>query len=97
MRRDEALALLSDHLDELRTRFGVASLAVFGSVARDEARPDSDVDLLVDFEGPVGFDQFMGLKLHLEELFGRPVNIVTPETLKPRLRRYVEREAVRVA
>lgn len=97
MRRDEALAILAAQLDELRQRFGASSLALFGSVARDQAGPDSDVDILVEFEGSVGVDQFMGLKLCLEDLLGRPVNLATLETLKPRLRSYVEREAIRVA
>jgi predicted nucleotidyltransferase len=48
MRRDEALAILTAHQEELK-EYGVKSLAIFGSVARDEARPDSDVDLLVEF------------------------------------------------
>ena len=54
MKRDEVLKILADHRDELRQQFGVKSLALFGSVARDEATETSDVDLLVEFERPVG-------------------------------------------
>jgi len=73
------------------------SLALFGSVARDEAGPESDLDLLLEFEGPATFDLFMGLKLFLEDLLGCRVDLVMQKALKPRMRPMVEREAVRVA
>lgn len=93
MERDEVLAALRAHQAEIAT-FGVRSLAVFGSVARDEAGPASDVDVLVEFEPPATFDRYMGLKLYLEDLLGVRVDVVTPRGLKPRLRPVVEREAV---
>ena len=96
MNRDEILEILRAHRDELRKRFGVKSLAVFGSVARGEARPDSDVDILVEFEGRATFDRYMGLKFFLEDLLGRRVDLVTRKALKPRLRPYVEQEAIYV-
>ena len=96
MRREEALAILRGHLGDL-TRFGVKSLALFGSVARDEARPDSDLDLLVEFEGTATFDRYMGLKLYLEDLLGSGVDLVMRKALRPRMVPSVEREAVRVA
>ena len=96
MRRDELLALLRSHHDEMAERFGVRSLSLFGSHARDTARPDSDVDLLVEFEGPATFDGYMGLIDYLEDLLGRPVDIATPRSLKLRVRPYVERDLVRV-
>ena len=96
MRREEALAILRGHLGDL-TRFGVKSLALFGSVARDEAGPDSDLDLLVEFEGTATFDRYMGLKLYLEDLLGSGVDLVMRKALRPRMVLSVEREAVRVA
>ncbi len=96
MSRNELLKPLEAHRPEVE-RFGVASLAVFGSVAKGELRPDSDIDILVDFKGPPGFDQFMDLKFYLEDLLGRRVDLVTPDALKPRMRPIVEREAIRVA
>ena len=54
MQRDEALKILSDHKYELRDKFGVTSIAIFGSTARDEAGPDSDVDTLIEIERPAG-------------------------------------------
>jgi hypothetical protein len=96
MRRDEAVKLLAEHRQDL-SRFGVKSLALFGSVVRDEARPDSDVDVLVEFEGAATFDRYMGLRFFLQDLLGAPVDLVTRKALKPRLKPYVEREAQYVA
>ena len=94
--RDNVLNTLKRHKSELRQRFGVKSLAVFGSVARGEAGPESDVDILVEFEGRATFDRYMGLKFFLEDLLGRRVDLVTRKALKPRMRPYVEREAIYV-
>ncbi len=94
--REKLLQRLREHKDEIRRRFGVKSLAVFGSVARGEAGPGSDVDILVEFEGRATFDRYMGLKFFLEDLLGTRVDLVTRRALKPRMRPYVEREAVYV-
>jgi len=94
--KNEILEILRKHRDELRKRFGVKSPAVFGSVARGEAGPESDVDILVEFEGRATFDRYMGLKFFLEDLLGRRVDLVTRKALKPRLRPFVEREAIYV-
>lgn len=68
-------------------------------MARDEAGPESDVDLLVDFTGGPDFDRYMGLVLALQDWLGRRVDVVTPRSLrlKPKWREQVEREALRVA
>jgi uncharacterized protein len=95
MDRAAILGLLSQHRAILRT-LGVASLAIFGSVARDEAGPDSDVDVLVELEAPVTFDRYMDVKFYLEDLLAKPVDLVTALSLKPQLRSIVEREAIRV-
>jgi predicted nucleotidyltransferase len=87
---------LTDRKDDL-DRLGVASLAVFGSVARDEARPDSDVDMLVEFDGSATLARFMDLKSLLEEILGRRVDLVTRKAVRDRLRPEVEKDAVRVA
>lgn len=97
MSRDETLKLLSAHSPEIRDRFGVKRLAVFGSTARDEARDDSDVDVLVEFEGPATFAGFMDLKFYLEELLQRDVDLVTNKAIKPRTRPSIERDLVDVA
>jgi predicted nucleotidyltransferase len=96
MERDQALAILATHKDEL-ARFHVKSLALFGSVARDEARPESDVDVLVEFDGPGTFDRYMDLKDFLEAILGRPVDVVTKRGVKPRLAPLIARDMLRVA
>lgn len=96
--RDQVLWHLRRHADELAQRFGVASLSLFGSVARGRSRRESDVDLLVEFEPgrPSGMLEFVELKGWLENILGRPVDLVTPTNLKPRIRERVLKEAIRV-
>lgn len=97
MRRDQAITTLRGFLPKLRRDFGVRRVALFGSTARDEARDDSDLDLLVDFETGPTFDAYMELKFFLEDRLGLKVDLVTEKGLKPRARPIVEREAVDVA
>lgn len=78
-------------------RLGVVSLAVFGSVARNEASPDSDIDILVEFSGAATLARYMDLKCMLEDLLGRRVDLVTRKALRERLRAAVEKDAIRVA
>ena len=96
MNRAEVVKLLREHDADLR-RFGVRALSLFGSMARDDARPDSDVDVLVEFEGDPTFDGYVGLSLFLEELLGRRVDVVTRDGIKPRARAVIERDLLRVA
>src|SRR5947209_203922 len=97
MRREEAIRALRAYLAAVRRDFGVRRIALFGSTVRGDAREDSDLDILVDFETGPTFLSFMGLKCFLEDRLGRKVDLVAPDALKPRLRRVVEREAVDVA
>ena len=97
MDRDTILERLNDQSPALKQRYGLRSLAVFGSMARGDDHQGSDVDILATFEGPATFDRYMGLKLELEELLGRPVDLGTPETLRPEIRARVEKELIRVA
>jgi hypothetical protein len=90
--REQVLAKLSEHRDDIR-RFGVRSLGLFGSVARGESAPASDLDFLVEFDRK-SFDAYMDLKAYLENLFGCPVDLVLPNTLKPRLREPILNETV---
>ena len=78
-------------------RFGVASLRLFGSHSRDEAREDSDVDLLVLFETDARIDQFMDLKFFLQDPLGRPVDLVTQAAVRPEMRDEIERGAICVS
>jgi predicted nucleotidyltransferase len=97
MKRDDVLEVLRQHRSELSERFHVRSLGLFGSVARGEAGDTSDVDLLVDFSKPPGFDGYMNLKFWLEELLGARVDLVMHKALKPETRNAVEKEIIRVA
>lgn len=96
------VALTAEVLERLRAdrssldRFGVRSIALFGSVARGEAGAGSDVDILVDYRADARPDlfEFIDLKEHLEELVGRRVDLVTPAALHPRLRDRILAEAI---
>ncbi|MHB9101397.1 MAG: nucleotidyltransferase family protein [Sulfuricella sp.] len=96
MRKQEALQLLAQHKPELIRRFGITDLALFGSVVRDSARPDSDVDVLVSFDGPATSARYFGVQFYLEDLLGCPVDLVTDKALRPQLRPYIEKDAIHV-
>jgi len=97
MKREEALRVLAANRQELGERFGLSSLALFGSVARDEAGPQSDVDVLVEFCETPGLGEYMRLKDWLEERLGCHVDLVMKGALKPWAKPVVELEAIRVA
>ena len=94
MNKEQALALLRTHKAILVQRFGVVDMALFGSTARDEATPNSDVDILVHFDGPADWKRYFGVQFYLEDLTGLSVDLVTDKALRPELRPYVEREAI---
>ena len=96
MNRTETIKLLAQSKSVLAERYGVTGLALFGSTARDEAHSGSDVDILVAFDGPATSTRYFGVQFYLEDLFGAPVDLVTEKALRPELRPFVEREAVRV-
>ncbi|MHC5056636.1 MAG: nucleotidyltransferase family protein [Planctomycetota bacterium] len=93
--RAEILGTIERHRDQIR-RLGVRELALFGSSARGEETPESDLDFIVQFETK-SFDAYMGLKEYLEELFGRRVDLVLADAIKPRLRPVILEEAVHAA
>jgi len=89
------LTLLREHEQEIRDRFGVARIGIFGSFVRGEEKPESDVDVLVEFrEGKTTFDHYMDLKFYLENLFGRKVDLVMKDAIKRRLREPILSEVV---
>jgi uncharacterized protein len=96
MKRQEILNKLIAQRQELVDHFGVQSLYLFGSVARDEARPDSDVDLLIEFNRPIGLFEFIELQKQLETLVQCKVDLGTRRSLKPRIKDQVFQEAIRV-
>ncbi len=97
MDRDEAMKILRAHENELRA-LGVTRLALFGSVARGDARPDSDVDVMVDIEPGRRFSllDISGVRLFLCDLFGRDANVVIAEDLRPAFRQRIADDLVAV-
>ncbi|MCK4911407.1 MAG: nucleotidyltransferase family protein [Thermodesulfovibrionales bacterium] len=90
-----ALELIKNSSGELKDRFHLKSIGVFGSSARGEEGTDSDVDVLVEFEeGHVTFDNYADLKFYLEDLTGRDVDLATPDVLHPRLKERILKETV---
>jgi len=94
MNRDTVLKKLSKHQGELESRFGVKSLSLFGSVARNEAVSASDLDILVTFINTPGIFGFINLKLYLENIFKCSVDLVTNNALKKQLREHILQEAI---
>ncbi|MFM5889943.1 MAG: nucleotidyltransferase family protein [Dolichospermum sp.] len=96
MNRENLINLLKENLTTIKS-YGVTSLALFGSFARDEAKSTSDLDLLVEFQGKVTFDQYMDLKFFLEDNLGLSVDLVTKKMLKPQIITSVEKDAIYVS
>jgi predicted nucleotidyltransferase len=96
MDREFILQLLAGHKAELARRYGLTSLALFGSTARGNAHATSDVDILVTFDGPATSARYFGVQFYLEDLFHRPVDLVTEKALRPELRARVHSEALHV-
>lgn len=94
--RAEVVERIKSRREDLRS-FGVASLQLFGSVARDEAGPDSDVDLLVKFDAPVTSEAFFGVKFLLEDLLDRRIDLVTEAAMREPIQRAIQKELLRVA
>ena len=96
MNRDEVLSLLRVHNATLARRFGVTDLALFGSFARNQNVDDSDIDILVRFDGPATSKQYFGVQFYIEDLMDCPVDRVTDKALRAELRPAVGREVVHV-
>jgi uncharacterized protein len=90
--REDVISLLRQQM--VQSRFGIQSLSLFGSVARNEATATSDLDFVVDFEGVVTFDRYMDLKIFLEDLFNKKIDLAIEGSLKPQIRQRVFEEAI---
>jgi predicted nucleotidyltransferase len=93
-RKQEILSILKQLLPSLKQNFKVKSIGIFGSYAREEQTEKSDIDLLVEFEAPVGFFKFIELEDYLSEKLGVKVDLVTPDALKPLIKPQIMEEAV---
>lgn len=96
MNRKRALELLAQSKPILAAQYGVTDLALFGSTARDAARSESDLDVLVAFDGPATSERYFGVLFYLEDIVGGKIDLVTEKALRPELRPYIEKEAVHV-
>ena len=90
-KKEDILSFLRQHREEIRKKFSVKRIGLFGSVLREAEDASSDVDILVEFEQPT-FDHYMELKFFLEDSFGRPVDLVLADSLKPRLKPIISQE-----
>ena len=84
-------AKLKEYKPILEQQYYVKKIGVFGSYVRNEQRDDSDIDIIVEFSRPVGF-KFIDLKIFLEEILNREVDLVTPNALKPQIKEKILRE-----
>ena len=96
MKRAHVLKLLAQSKPTLMARYGLTDIALFGSTARDTALADSDIDILVSFDGPATSERYFGVQFFLEDLLGRPIDLVTDKALRSELRPFIEKEAVHV-
>jgi len=92
--KEEVIRKIRESREKIK-EFGVKRIGLFGSVLRGEATEKSDIDIVVEFEeGKKNFENFMGLAFFLEELFGRKIDLLTPESISPYIRPYIEKEIV---
>ena len=96
MNKQQAIQTLTNSKTELNKRFGITRLALFGSTARDSAKTNSDVDILVSFDGVATSQRYFGVQFYLEDLLGCSVDLVTEKALRAELRPHIEREAIDV-
>jgi predicted nucleotidyltransferase len=90
------LAVLSGLKPELTQRFGVTRLGLFGSTVHDKSGPESDIDIVVAFDGPATSRRYFGVQFLLEDALGHPVDLVTEKALRPELQRNIYKEIVNV-
>ncbi len=96
MNKESLINFIKQNLSTIKS-YGVHSIAIFGSFAREESTIDSDVDLLVEFEDKVTFDRYMDLKFFFEDNLGLSVDLVTKKMLKPQIINNVEKDLIYVS
>jgi len=96
MRKEEILKVLKKELPYIRKKYRVKSIGLFGSCVRGEERKESDIDILIEFEKPIGLFKFMELEEYLSQKLGRKVDLVEKDALKERIKPYVMDEVVYV-
>ena len=96
MQREQALTILSRLKPDLVKRFGVTRLALFGSTVRNEAKPGSDVDIVIAFDDVATSEKYFGVQFLLEDELNPPVDLVTEKAMREELRPFIELEAINV-
>lgn len=96
MIKDKVINLLKEHLAQIQ-KYKIKKISIFGSVARGQELPESDIDILIKFEGPASYDMYMDLKFFLEDLLGRKVDLITEDSLRNEIKKHVEKDLIRVA
>ncbi len=92
MTKLEIIEFLRSHKDEMHEKFGLIKIGLFGSYVRGEQREDSDIDLVVEIESDNKFRSFFGLKAYLEESFQKNIDLGIEESVKPTVRKYIQKE-----
>ncbi len=93
---DEIKEIIGKHREELKEKYGVKEIGIFGSIVRGEAKEDSDVDILIELEKPIGLFKFLELEEYLSNLIGIKVDLVSKKALKPNIGKYILEEVVTV-
>lgn len=96
MNRKQTLDILTRLKPELVKRFGVTSLALFGSTVRNEGTENSDIDIVVSFDAPATSKKYFGVQFLLEYELGKSVDLVTEKALRPELKPFIDQEAINV-
>jgi len=90
------ISILNVNFDHLQKVFSVKKIAIFGSVARGDNTPVSDIDILVEFNKPVGFFQFIRLETYLKRILGKKIDLATQNALKSKIKKQIIQEAIYV-
>lgn len=90
------ILILNNNLNLLKSKYGVANIGIFGSYARGDQRKNSDIDILVEFDKPVGFFKFIALEDYLKKILGREVDLATKKSLKPAIKADILKEVIYV-
>jgi len=93
---EEIKKIIQQHKKEIKEKYGVKEIGIFGSLVRGEMKEESDVDILVEFEKPIGFFKFLELEEYLSDLIGRKVDLVSKKALKPHIGKYILEEVITV-
>ena len=93
---EEVKAILEANKDNLKEKYKIKTIGIFGSLVRGEQKRRSDIDILVDFEVTIGFFKFLEMEEYLSELVGTKVDLVSRKALKPRIGKYILQEVIQI-